>query len=70
MKILYVIITFNANNLPTHLWRTSCTTPPLPFPITLIVSRSSNENSKSNSLKSEGCSNYKKNKIMSLQAQI
>lgn len=49
------IITFKANNVPTHLCRTSCTTPPLPFPMTFTVSRSSDETSKSSSLLSEGC---------------
>jgi hypothetical protein len=56
-KIVGGTMTFKANSEPAHLWRTSCTTPPLPLPMTLMVSRSSNEKSKSTSLLSKGCTN-------------
>lgn len=57
MQVIWVYknLTFKANNLPIHLCRTNWTTPPLPLPMTLMVSRSSRENCRSISLASAGC---------------
>lgn len=56
------VLTFSAKKVPTHLWRTSWTTPPPPLPITFMVSRSSSW--KSITLLSEDCpdDHFKKQK--------